>query len=194
MEDTTLDSVAAMFTSSRSKSYRDSFSGRIGKERSKKQKSFRDYPPSTTKKIFAQQQYPAQASPTSKDQPSSSPTSPNLHSAIVTISVGPSQRLFAAHEDILSKSPYFAQACRSQFFEASGKRVELPDEEPEVFSAVLEYLYKGDYTPKLLFDKKRTSWYLDDCDVTGQCESTVYSSRLGVAVLKDTVIYVSMPS
>ena len=112
----------------------------------------------------------------------------------MTISVGPSQRLFAAHEDVLAKAPYFASACRAQFFEASGKRIDLPSEEPEVFSAVLEYLYKGDYTPKLIFDKKRASWLLDDSDLParGSSESTVYSNGIGGPVLKDTVIYVSL--
>jgi hypothetical protein len=120
----------------------------------------------------------------------------NLNSAIVTICVGSANRLFAAHEDVLSKAPYFAQACRAQFFEASGKRIDLPNEEPEVFSAVLEYLYKGDYTPKLVYDKKRASWMLDDGDVTGgsNAESTVYNNGTGGTVLKDTVIYVSSSS
>lgn len=119
-------------------------------------------------------------------------TPSNLNSAIVTISVGPAQRLFAAHEDVLAKSPYFAQACRAQFFEASGKRIDLANEDPEVFSAVLEYLYKGDYTPKLVYDKKRASWSLEDGDGTaaGQGESTVHSNGIGGPILKDTVIYV----
>ena len=112
-----------------------------------------------------------------------------LNSAIVTISVGPTQRLFAAHEDVLCKSTYFAQQCRSQFFDASGKRVELPNEEPEVFSAVLEYLYKGDYSPKLVYDKKRSSWYLEESDASG--ESALYLGANGAAVLKDTVVYAS---
>ncbi|KAK1055277.1 hypothetical protein LTR74_015816, partial [Friedmanniomyces endolithicus] len=115
----------------------------------------------------------------------------NLNSAIVTICVGPAQRLFAAHEDVLSKAPYFARACRAQFFETSGKRIDLPNEEPEVFSAVLEYLYKGDYMPKLIYDKKRASWLLDDVDAAGsaQGESTVYNNGIGGPVLKDTAIY-----
>ena len=95
---------------------------------------------------------------------------------------------------MLAKSPYFAQACRAQFFEASGKRIDLPSEDPEVFSAVLEYLYKGDYTPKLVFDKKRASWSLDDNDGTmnGQSETTVFGHGTGGPILKDTVIYVRM--
>ena len=40
-------------------------------------------------------------------------------------------------------SPYFAAACRGAFLEAHSRRIDLPDEEPEIFSCVLEYLYKG---------------------------------------------------
>lgn len=114
----------------------------------------------------------------------------NLNSAIVTIAVGPEQRLFAAHEDILCKSPFFAESCRAQFFEANGKRVDLPAESPEVFSAILEYLYKGDYTPKINFDKKHGSWYLENDAATGMSENTIYTPS-GIAILKDTVLYVS---
>ena len=67
----------------------------------------------------------------------------NLTSAIVTIVCGPEQRLFAAHEDVLCHSPFFAAACRGQFQEAHSRRIDLPDESPEIFSSVLEYLYKG---------------------------------------------------
>ncbi|CAK1359974.1 unnamed protein product [Cercospora beticola] len=89
--------------------------------------------------------------------------SPKLNSAIITIAVGKDQRLFAAHEDVLSRSPWFAEACRAQFFESPGqRRIALPDEEPEVFSAVLEYLYKGDYYPRLIHDRKRNTWSLED--------------------------------
>lgn len=101
--------------------------------------------------------------------------------------VGPAQRLFAAHEDVLSKSPYFAQACRAQFFEAANKRIELANEDPEVFSAVLEYLYKGDYTPHLAHDKKRQSFYLSKTE--GQTPDATVQYN-GTSVLKDTVIYV----
>lgn len=112
-----------------------------------------------------------------------------LNSTIVTIVVGPTQRLFAAHEDVLCKSPYFAQACRAQFFEPSNKRIELPNEEPEVFSAVLEYLYKGDYSPQLAYDKKRTSFYLTKIDGHTSDITVQYN---GSTVLKDTVIYVRL--
>jgi hypothetical protein len=51
-----------------------------------------------------------------------------LTSPIITLVVGRDQRLFAAHEDVLSLSPFFTAALRGQFFENASKRVELPDE------------------------------------------------------------------
>ncbi|KAK3049253.1 hypothetical protein LTR09_009431 [Extremus antarcticus] len=174
-----------MFTSSKNKSYRDSFSYRASKATSTKKKgsSFKDKDLSQSRRISVQ---PPQSSPRSQGGTSSSPTSPLLNSAIITISVGPSQRLFAAHEDVLTKSPHFSHHLRAQFFESAGKLIDLPGEEPEAFSAVLEYLYKGDYTPKLAYDKKRSSWYLEDYD-TSAGEATVQQG--GAQVLKDTVIY-----
>jgi hypothetical protein len=65
-----------------------------------------------------------------------------LTSPIVTFTVGKEGRLFAAHEDVLAASPFFEAAARSQYRSESGsKRIDLPDEEPEIFSCVLEYLY-----------------------------------------------------
>jgi len=91
------------------------------------------------------------------DSPKSESTSPNLTSAIITLVVGQDQRLFAAHQDVLSHSPFFAACCQDQFFEANARRIELPHEEPEIFSCILEYLYKGDYYPRLLQDKRRNT-------------------------------------
>ncbi|KAK8191252.1 hypothetical protein IWZ00DRAFT_272971 [Phyllosticta capitalensis] len=98
------------------------------------------------------------------DSPASQASgSPKLTSAIITLVVGKDQRLFAAHEDVLSQSPFFAAAMRDQFFSSPGapRRIYLPDEEPEILSCVLEYLYKGDYYPRLLqsstTDKKRAA-------------------------------------
>ncbi|KAG8525826.1 uncharacterized protein KY384_000586 [Bacidia gigantensis] len=101
-------------------------------------------------------------------------------------------RLFAAHEDQLTRSPFFAAALRGQFFESDAKRVVLPDEEPEIFSCVLEYLYKGDYAPRLLFNKRRNSWELDGANngkPAGGVKSTIQHSGVGGEVLRDTVVY-----
>jgi len=121
-----------------------------------------------------------------------------LTSPIITLVVGKEQRLFAAHEDVLCLSPFFAAACRGRFREAFTKRISLPDEDPAVFSCVLEYLYKGDYYPRLLLNKRRNSWELEDAQVAqqqkayggrGEVECTIFIPEVGGAVLKDTVIY-----
>jgi hypothetical protein len=124
--------------------------------------------------------------------------SSTLTSPIVTFTVGKEGRLFAAHEDVLSLSPYFVAACRSQFLGAQSKRIDLPDEEPEIFSCVLEYLYKGDYYPRLIHNKRRDSWELEDAVSTpnpentggrGSVEPTIYLSGMREHLLRDTVIY-----
>jgi hypothetical protein len=139
--------------------------------------------------------------------PSIGGASPKLNSAIITVAVGKDQRLFAAHEDVLSRSAWFASACREQFFQSPGqRRISLPDEQPEIFSAVLEYLYKGDYYPRLLHDKKRNTWSLEDAsDLTmsprpehpddqkkfvGFNETAaIYHHGVGDYILRDTVVY-----
>jgi len=132
-----------------------------------------------------------------KDSPISASVSPSLTSAIVTIIVGQDQRLFAAHEDVLSHSPYFAEALRGQFFESTNRRIDLPNEEPEIFSCVLEYLYKGDYYPRLVHDKRRQSWMLEGAvsspDPNGGCvaavEPTLFHPGVGDLILRDTAVY-----
>jgi hypothetical protein len=117
----------------------------------------------------------------------------NLTSAIVTLVVGSEQRIFAAHEHVLLASPFFYNVIRNQLPDSQTKRIALPDEEPEIFSAVLEYLYKGDYYPRLVHNKKRNSWELEqlplDLDAGAGPESTVYHSGIDGELLKDTVIY-----
>lgn len=122
----------------------------------------------------------------------SPPVGSTLMSTIVTIAVGPTRRLFACHEDVLLLSPFFAAAFKGSFVEARTKQVELPDEEPEVFSSVLEYLYKGDYYPRLLLDKRRDTWSLEDAPQKpgrGYVKSTVFHNGVGGVILKDTAIY-----
>ncbi|KAH7310559.1 BTB/POZ fold domain-containing protein [Stachybotrys elegans] len=140
----------------------------------------------------------------------SSSSSMSAPSPIVTLTVGRDGRLFAAHEDVLRQSPFFEAACRGNFLDAQSRRIALPDEEPEVFSAVLEYLYKGDYYPRLLHNRQRNSWELEDQqqqqhqqaavktspnpETTGgragaSTEATVHLSSIGADILRDTVIY-----
>ncbi|KAL1988020.1 hypothetical protein VTN96DRAFT_1544 [Rasamsonia emersonii] len=126
------------------------------------------------------------------EKPATPPMGSTLTSAIVTICVGPEQRLFAAHEDVLCVSPFFAACCRGQFLESHSKRINLPDEQPEILSCVLEYLYKGDYYPRLIHNKRRNTWELEDdrMDIDGETrEPTIIDQNTGAVVLKDTAVY-----
>merc|ERR1712169_6531 len=132
---------------------------------------------------------------------------PVAPSPIVTITIGREGRLFAAHEDVLRQAPFFEAACREHFSDAQSKRISLPEEEPEVFSAVLEYLYKGDYYPRLIHNRHRNSWELEDHQPTtksprpspnpahnggGQTpaiDAAVYLSSIDADILRDTVVY-----
>ncbi|KAF2966053.1 hypothetical protein GQX73_g7529 [Xylaria multiplex] len=115
----------------------------------------------------------------------------NLTPSIVTLVIGRDQRIFAAHEDVLSASPWFQQALSDQYTDSqTAKRVHLPDDEPEIFSSVLEYLYKGDYYPRLIHNKRRNSWEIEQLDEErGSSESTVYHHGVDGDILKDTIIY-----
>lgn len=133
-------------------------------------------------------------------------------SPIVTLTIGREGRLFAAHEDVLRQAPFFEAACRDHLFDAQSRRISLPDEEPEVFSAVLEYLYKGDYYPRLIHNRQRKSWELEDHPPNAgrsprpspnpnhhhgggraaggaSPDAAVYLSSIGADILRDTVIY-----
>ena len=122
-------------------------------------------------------------------------SSTSLTSPIITLVVGSGARLFACHESVLVASPFFAAALRGQFLEANAKRVNLPEELAEVFSSVLEFLYKGDYYPRLLHNKRRNAWELEDTENTevaggkGGVESTIFHAGLGIPLLKDTLLY-----
>lgn len=62
-------------------------------------------------------------------------------------------------------------------------------------SCVLEFLYKGDYTPRLQRNKSRKTWelesFLDDHHPGGSSlsQSTIFHSGLGDLVLRDTAVY-----
>lgn len=130
------------------------------------------------------------ATATSTSTASTTVASPNNASPIVTLVVGHEQRIFAAHQDVLTRAPYFANVLLYSPLDPN-RRIALPEESPEIFSSVLEYLYKGDYYPRLVHSKSRNSWDIErTSDVRGsKTESTVYHSATEGPLLKDTVIY-----
>ena len=78
---------------------------RSGKIQKQSKRSFRD-----AAELKQKQKKMVEKLDARKDSPMMEATSPSLTSAIVTVVVGPDQRLFAAHEDVLSHAPFFAQA------------------------------------------------------------------------------------
>lgn len=113
-------------------------------------------------------------------------------SPIVTLVIGSEHRIFAAHEHVLCHSPYFANSLKGGQYSEPIRRIALPDESPEIFSSVLEYLYKGDYYPRLVHNKRRDSWEIEQAagDARISVESTVYhQDSASGPLLKDTVIY-----
>ncbi|KAK3341220.1 hypothetical protein B0T25DRAFT_466003 [Lasiosphaeria hispida] len=127
--------------------------------------------------------------PTTSSHAGAEAPSENSISAIVTLVVGQEQRIFAAHENVLSQSPFFQSVLQNQMLDSQSKKISLPDEEPEIFSSVLEYLYKGDYYPRLVHNKKRNSWELEQPPEEARHEATVYHHGVEGELLKDTVIY-----
>ncbi|KAJ5601021.1 hypothetical protein N7510_010555 [Penicillium lagena] len=118
--------------------------------------------------------------------------------------IGPSKRLFAAHESILSISPFFASRCRSFSSRTRApprhppaRRIDLPDEQPEVFACVLEFLYKGDYSPRLRRDQEKGCWVVEGAMSTegegGSSDdhpgATMFCAEVGGLILRDTAVY-----
>ena len=74
-----------------------------------------------------------------------------LRSPIVELVIGSGAEAttLSAHQGLLVASPYLANACE-QFSEGtSPRRIDLPNDDLEAASSVLEYLYKADYFPNL---------------------------------------------
>ncbi|KAI0023876.1 hypothetical protein F4780DRAFT_27188 [Xylariomycetidae sp. FL0641] len=159
----------------------------------------RGHKSSKSSSSFSKSSGVSKSRPESRRRPTISSTQPpelaspssGLTPSIVTLIIGREQRIFAAHHDVLSASPWFQKALGQQFMDSqNGKRIHLPDEEPEIFSSVLEYMYKGDYYPRLVHNKRRNSWELEQLDEErGSSESTIYHHATDGDILKDTVIY-----
>ncbi|PHH83703.1 hypothetical protein CDD82_4665 [Ophiocordyceps australis] len=108
-------------------------------------------------------------------------------SPIISLFVGARQRLFAVHRDTLCKSPFFHNTIYNMY-EGVVERISLPNEEPEAFDAVLQYLYSGDYYPRLVHNEQQDSWELEASDIS---QGILYHPGLDVDILKDTVVYCS---
>ncbi|RAL17574.1 BTB/POZ domain-containing protein [Aspergillus homomorphus CBS 101889] len=134
-----------------------------------------------------------------RETPDSPPDGSSLTPAAVTLCVGPEKRLFAAHKDIICVSPYFAAACARARSTTdpnhTNNPIHLPDEQPEILSCILEYLYRGDYYPRILHNKTRNTWELETASSpTGSSDAdpdgaTIFHPGVGAGILRDTAVY-----
>lgn len=118
----------------------------------------------------------------------------DLISPIATLLVGREGRIFAAHEHVLSRSPFLRDALQAQIGAGQARRVlQLVDETPEILSAILEYLYTRDYKPRLVRNHHGgCELEAEDSHNPGGCgsvESTLHHPGVGGDLLKDTAVY-----
>ncbi|TVY82678.1 hypothetical protein LSUE1_G001810 [Lachnellula suecica] len=75
-------------------------------------------------------------------------TSDGRHqSKIIPVRVGPHAEEFPVHREILRKSEYFRKALDGEFREAENQAIDLPEEDPSIFSFVVAYLYEEKFVP-----------------------------------------------
>lgn len=67
-------------------------------------------------------------------------------SPIITLTVGDERTEFHAYEDILCRLPFFRAALLNGFKETADKKITMPEDEPEIVAALVEFLYVGSYT------------------------------------------------
>ena len=53
------------------------------------------------------------------------------------------------HDAVLSQSPVLARMCQTPMSQAQNQLIKLPEDDPNIFGRVLEYLYCGDYNPSM---------------------------------------------
>lgn len=70
-----------------------------------------------------------------------------LTSPIIKLVVGSDNTEFNVSQYILCKLPFFQAALQGQFREASEKLINMPEDDPEIVSKLVEVLTRGDYSP-----------------------------------------------
>ncbi|KAK4116015.1 hypothetical protein N656DRAFT_774202 [Canariomyces notabilis] len=73
-----------------------------------------------------------------------------LTSPVVTLLVGSGENetILTAHQGLLTRSPFFAEACAEFVDDGSPRQIELPGEDLDAMGCFLEFLYTADYFPR----------------------------------------------
>lgn len=61
--------------------------------------------------------------------------------------MGPHAETFYVHRDIITKVEYFRKALDGPFKEAEEQAIDLPEEDPTIFSFVVAFMYESRYQP-----------------------------------------------
>lgn len=69
-----------------------------------------------------------------------------LVSPVTTLYIGPDRLELHAHENTLCKLPFFRAALKGSFGQSQTKSIAMPEDAPVTASALIEYLYTGNYT------------------------------------------------
>lgn len=73
-------------------------------------------------------------------------TESHLLAPVITLYIGPNRLELHAHQDTLCKLPFFGAALNGSFSESLTKTIDMPEDDPSMVSALIEYLYTGNYT------------------------------------------------
>lgn len=111
-------------------------------------------------------------------------------SPIVTIFVGPDSVEFHAYQDTLCRLPFFRAALQGEFREASEKKITMPEDEPEIISALIEFLYTGSYTYTYDPEATTVSETTEDTPVSDLTEGSFHVSVYTVAFKYDCQLLV----
>lgn len=65
---------------------------------------------------------------------------------VVTLYVGEERVEFHAHQDTLCHLPFFQAALLGSFKESSEQAIDMPEDDPSHISALIEFIYTGNYT------------------------------------------------
>lgn len=68
-------------------------------------------------------------------------------SPIIEVRVGPHAEIYPVHKAILLKSDFFRKALNGEFMESKSQTVDLPEEDPDIFSFLIAFLYEGTFVP-----------------------------------------------
>jgi hypothetical protein len=67
-----------------------------------------------------------------------------LGNEIVTLNIGPERKQFTVHKKLLcDRCEFFSKAFRGNFREAEKGEMYLPEDDPDAFSPLVDYLYRG---------------------------------------------------